>query len=219
MRAVIARNPRWPLLLAGLLFAAGAAALAGFLSGVLERPRPPDLSQPIAASGNPTSGPFALEIFDRPHTLPAIHFADAAGRRLTLTDFRGRVVLLNIWATWCAPCRKEMPALDRLEARLGGANFIVIPLSIDRRGADAVKPFYRELHLEKLGIYLDRTAEISSTLALSGLPTTMLIDRNGREVARKLGGGDWDGPQMMALIRRYLPPQPGAPARGSGEAG
>lgn len=219
MRAVTARSPRWPLLLAGLLFGAGAAVLAGYLSGVLERPRPLELSQPSAASGNPTAGPFALQIFDLPRALPSVHFADAAGRPLTLADFRGRVVLLDIWATWCAPCRREMPALDRLEARLGGANFIVIPLSIDRRATDAVKPFYRELHLDKLGIYVDRTAEISSTLALPGLPTTMLIDRQGREVARKLGGGDWDGPQMVALIQRYLPPHPGAPARGSGEAG
>lgn len=219
MRALSTRGARVPLLLAGLLLGAGAAGLAGYLAGVLERPQPPDLSQPPAVSGNPTSGRFALEVFDSPRPVPIVDFAGADGHRLTLADFHGRVVLLDVWATWCAPCRKEMPALDRLEAKLGGANFIVIPLSIDRRGADAVKPFYRELHLDKLGIYIDRTAEVSSALALPGLPTTMLIDRNGREVARKLGGGDWDGPQMVALIRRYLPPRPGAPARGSGEAG
>ncbi|MGH7090756.1 MAG: TlpA family protein disulfide reductase, partial [Stellaceae bacterium] len=102
------------------------------------------------------------------------------------------------------PCRQEMPALDRLAAKLGGKDFIVLPLSIDRKGAAAVKPFYKKLGLEKLGIYLDPSGRASGALAIPGLPTTLLIDRQGRELGRKVGAADWDGPEMTALVERYL---------------
>jgi hypothetical protein len=104
-----------------------------------------------------------------------------------------------------------MPALDRLAAKLGGADFAVLPVSIDRGGAAAVKPFYKKLGLEKLVIYVDPSSKASAALELPGVPTTLLIDRDGREVARKMGEADWDDAKMIALVRRYLrPPAAGA---------
>lgn len=163
---------------------------------------------PEQAAGPPagfSESPFAVQVLKTPRAMPALAFADGQGRRLTLADFRGRVVLLNVWATWCVPCRKEMPALDRLEGKLGGGDFLVLPLSIDHAGAPAVARFYRQLGVKRLGIYLDPLARVSGALALPGVPTSFLVDAEGREVARKIGPAEWDGPQMTALIRRYLP--------------
>jgi thiol-disulfide isomerase/thioredoxin len=148
--------------------------------------------------------PLEISVFDQPRPLPEIVFADADKRTLSLADFRGRVVLLNIWATWCMPCRKEMPSLDRLQARLGGGDFIVIPLSLDRQGVPAVERFYREVGVERLGIYVDPSSRASHDLGVPGVPTTLLIDREGREVARKMGEAEWDGPEMVGLIQRAL---------------
>jgi len=163
---------------------------------------------PDTAASAPTANSLDLSMFDRPRDLPEIHFADADKGELTLADFRGKVVLLNIWATWCVPCRKEMPALDRLQGLLGGDDFVVVPLSIDRKGVEAVKPFYEELGLQKLGIYVDASGAASRALAAPGVPTTLLINREGREVARKMGAAEWDGPDMVALIRRQIEAQP-----------
>jgi thiol-disulfide isomerase/thioredoxin len=150
------------------------------------------------------TNPLELSVFDEPREVPEIRFQDEEGHDLTLADFRGRMVLLDIWATWCVPCRKEMPALDRLQAKVGGNEFLVIPLSIDRDGVAAVKRFYRELGLEKLGIYVDPSGKGSRALAIPGVPTTLLIDRQGREVARKMGAAEWDAPEMVALIERTM---------------
>ena len=151
-----------------------------------------------------SANPLELSIYDQPRDLPEIRFADDAGHDLTLGDFRGRVVLLNVWATWCVPCRKEMPALDRLQARLGGKDFLVIPMSIDREGVAPVKRFYQELGLERLGIYLDPSSKGSRALAIPGVPTTLLIDQEGREVASKMGAAEWDGPEMVSLVERAM---------------
>jgi thiol-disulfide isomerase/thioredoxin len=158
----------------------------------------------VATPGNSVAAadPLEISVFDEPRTLPEIAFADRDGHALTLADFRGRAVLLNIWATWCVPCRKEMTGLDRLQARLGSDDFIVIPLSIDRGGAAAVERFYREVGVEKLGIYVDPSSRASHDLGVPGVPTTLLINRDGREVARKMGAAEWDGAEMVALIQR-----------------
>ncbi len=121
-------------------------------------------------------------IHDAPKPIAAIQFEDADGRPRSLTDFRGKVVLLNIWATWCVPCRKEMPTLDRLQAKLGGSDFEVVALSIDRR-MDAVRKFFAEVGIQKLAMYLDSSAKAIRELGAVGLPTTLLVDREGREVA------------------------------------
>jgi thiol-disulfide isomerase/thioredoxin len=194
-------------LLVVLLAGAALASLTTYRYGPLWlRQQPTPQTEFGAAREAPTGEPFDLSVHDEPRPVPAIRFTDAEGHALTLADFRGRVVLLNIWATWCVPCRKEMPSLDRLEKQLGGKNFIVLPLSIDRNGAAAVKLFYQELGLASLGIYLDPGGRAQSALAIAGIPATLLIDREGREVARKMGPAEWDSPEMIGLIRRYLPP-------------
>ena len=159
----------------------------------------------VEAGGSPDSvKPLELSVFDRPRDLPEIHFADEEGHELTLGDFGGRVVLLNVWATWCVPCRKEMPTLDRLQAKLGGKDFLVIPLSIDREGVAPVKRFYQELKFEKLAIYVDPSGKGSQALAIPGVPTTLLIDRQGREVARKMGPAEWDGEETLSLVKQTI---------------
>ena len=122
-----------------------------------------------------------------------------------LSDFRGKVVLLNVWATWCAPCRKEMPALDRLQQTLGGAEFEVVALSIDGGGAAAVRRFYDEIGIRSLALYVDSTMAASGKLRTVGIPTTLLLDREGRERWRKTGPAEWDSPEIVESLRAKLP--------------
>jgi len=147
---------------------------------------------------------FDFEPLDQPRELPDVGFVDGDGRAASLADFRGRVALLNLWATCCVPCRREIHALERLQAKLGGAEFIVLPLSIDRGGVPSVKRFYEELGLAALGVFVDQSGAATGKLATTGVPTTLLIDREGREIGRLLGAAEWDSPDAIALIRRYL---------------
>ena len=197
------RRPVAITLLAAAALAIGAATM--LLIGHRGSEAPPRAasqpgSSPVGASPAPQR-PFGLSVLEHPRDLPEIRFSDADGRALTIADFRGRTVLLNIWATWCVPCRKEMPALDRLQATLGGEDFVVVPLSIDRDGTPVVKRFYKELGIKKLGIYVDPSGRGSQDLAIPGVPATLLIDRGGREIAREMGPAEWDGPEMVTLIR------------------
>ncbi|PLC52958.1 redoxin [Pollutimonas nitritireducens] len=138
-----------------------------------------------------------------PRELPTISFQNEAGKTVSLADFRGRVVLLNIWATWCPPCREEMPSLDRLNAKRGGPTFEVVALSIDRDSA-LVKPFYQEFGVQTLRGYFDPASKVSNILRAPGVPTTLLIDQEGREIGRTLGPAAWDSPQVEALIDAAL---------------
>lgn len=151
------------------------------------------------------AGKFAnFTFFDEPRPVPAVRFTDGEGRDLSLDRFRGKVVLLNLWATWCAPCRREMPALDRLQARLGGDDFEVLALAVDRGGAAKVKAFLDELGIERLGLYVDSTTRALRGLGAYGLPTTLLIDRAGREVMRVIGATEWDGAEIVELVRHLI---------------
>ena len=148
--------------------------------------------------------PPAFSVHPAPRPLPEIAFESDEGEAMSLADFRGSVVLLNVWATWCAPCRREMPTLDRLQATLGGPDFQVVALSIDRKGLPAVQEFYAELGLETLPIYVDETGAAQRALNVLGLPTTLLLDRDGNEIGRLLGPAEWDSPEMVAFLRDYL---------------
>ncbi|WP_077294853.1 TlpA family protein disulfide reductase [Roseibium algicola] len=143
-------------------------------------------------------------IHEAPRPLPEIKFEDGNGQALTLADLRGKTVLLNIWATWCVPCREEMPTLDALEAELGGPVFEVVALSVDRAGPDVVRNFYAEIGIEHLGLYIDATMRASFDLQAPGLPTTLLIDSEGRELGRLVGSAEWDTPEMIALLNTHL---------------
>lgn len=122
---------------------------------------------------------------------------------LSAADFRGHVVLLNVWATWCPPCRKEMPSLDRLNARRGGSAFEVVAVSIDRYPA-LVKSFYNETGIKTLRGYFDPDGRTTALLGVAGVPATLLIDANGREIGRAVGPGEWDSSQVEALIDESL---------------
>lgn len=139
-----------------------------------------------------------------PAALPDVGFTDGDGRRQTLADFRGKIVLLNVWATWCPPCRKEMPSLDRLQAKLGGDDFEVLPLAVDRGGADAVRRFFAATGVRHLAVEVDPSTEAQAALGIPGLPTTILINRQGREVGRFVGAADWDSPKAIAVVRSAM---------------
>ena len=149
-----------------------------------------------------SKAPFARTA--RPKPVPELRFNDAEGRELTLADFRGKVVLLNIWATWCEPCREEMPALDRLEAKLGGERFRVLALSVDQQGAAIARKFYAQLGIKALPLYIDPTAKAAFTVDVAGLPASLLIDRQGREIGRHLGAVKWDDSEVVARLRRAI---------------
>jgi len=136
--------------------------------------------------------------------VPALQFEDGQGRTRSLTDFHGKTVLLNIWATWCAPCREEMPALDRLQAQLGGPGFHVVALSVDQQGPEIAKRFYKEIGVSALEFYIDRSARAAFQLDAPGLPATLLIDRQGREIGRHLGAVKWDTPEVVEELRRRI---------------
>lgn len=155
---------------------------------------------PLAAAAEERN----LVLVDPPKALPDLRFVDGEGRKRALADFKGKVVLLNVWATWCTPCRKEMPTLDRLQNTLGGADFQVVALSIDRQGLDVVRKFYGEIGIKHLAVYVDRSSRAVRDLSAAGLPTTLLIDRAGREIGRLVGPAEWDAPGMMAFIRRQI---------------
>ena len=139
-----------------------------------------------------------------PRELPELRFQDGEGAERSLADFRGKVVLLNIWATWCIPCRKEMPMLDRLQAQLGGPDFEVVALSIDRAGISVVEKFYKEIGLKTLGMYVDASGKASRVLGIVGLPTTVLIGRNGSELGRSVGPAEWDSPALVDFFRKQI---------------
>ena len=136
--------------------------------------------------------------------LPAAPFVDAEGRERTLADWKGKVVLLNLWATWCAPCRKEMPALDRLQASLGSDKFEVVAVSVDRTGIEGARKFLDEINVKRLAVLADPAARMATTLMAIGLPATLLIDAEGREIGRMVGPAEWDSPEAKALIRAAL---------------
>ena len=191
---------------------AGAGLYAAMDAYVTFRHRP--FAEPLAevAAAAALKKDLAFTMHDPPKPVPHVRFQDAAGRDLSLTAFRDRVVLLNIWATWCAPCRREMPTLDRLQAKLGGPDFEVVALSIDRAGIDAVRSFWREIGVEHLAMYVDATGEAATELGAVGLPTTLLIGRDGREIGRLVGPAEWDTPEMVEIIRKQLATQAGSRA-------
>jgi thiol-disulfide isomerase/thioredoxin len=207
------------------LATAAIAALVGFAAVYVTLGRPDNAAPPASAAGPGTAavqepakelpkgpganslsqGQMAAFVFRKaPEALPAFKFQDADGKERTLADWRGKVVLLNLWATWCLPCRKEMPSLDRLQKELGSDKFEVVALGVDRKGLEASKKFLSDIKVEKLGLYVDPSARASFDLRVVGLPATLLIDTQGREIGRLLGPAEWDGEDARRLIRAVL---------------
>ncbi len=136
-----------------------------------------------------------------PKPLPDFAFVDGDDKARTLGDYKGKTVLVNFWATWCAPCVKEMPSLDRLQAAMGKETFAVLPLSLDGPSRPKVAPFYEEKKLANLGIYFDKGRKSMQALDVSILPTSILVDRAGRELGRLEGEADWDSAEAIALMK------------------
>jgi thiol-disulfide isomerase/thioredoxin len=140
---------------------------------------------------------------DQPRPAPDLAFTTRDGQKLSLANFRGRFALVNFWATWCGPCAREMPSLDRLQARLGG-RLAILAISEDRSGGDVVEPFLTKLGLSRLPVYLDPKTAAQQAFAMRGLPTTFLIDPKGRILGQLEGAAEWDSPAMLTLLERYL---------------
>ncbi len=150
-------------------------------------------------------GQMAAFVFKTaPEEIGEFPFLDAAGQSRSLKDWRGKVVLLNLWATWCSPCRKEMPSLDRLQAELGSDRFEVVAVSADRTGVEGARKFFEQIKVEKLAVYADPTVRIHSGLKAIGMPATLLLDAQGRELGRLVGPAEWDSPETKTLIRAAL---------------
>ena len=151
------------------------------------------------------AGPMAAFLVkaDRP-VVPDLVFKDSTGTEVKLSKWRGRVVLLNLWATWCAPCRKEMPTLNDVQKQLGSKEFEVVALSVDRKGLDASAAFLKETGADALGLYIDETTTSLNMLQALGLPVTVLIDRKGREIGRLLGPAEWNSGEAVALMKAAL---------------
>jgi thiol-disulfide isomerase/thioredoxin len=157
----------------------------------------------VAASSAHAQEPTAMSLHQEPQPLPELVFTDESGEPRSLEDWRGKAVLLNVWATWCAPCRAEMPTLDRLQERLGGEGFEVVALSVDRAGAGAVRKFFDEIWV-KLPVFIDQDGAAIRSLGLFGLPATLLIGPDGNELARLAGPAEWDTPEMVAFLEGII---------------
>lgn len=151
------------------------------------------------------SGDLArLQVHAAPEALPATGFVDANGAAKDLGAYRGKHVLLNFWALWCAPCVKEMPALERLDAALGGPKFEVVTVATGRNNPDAVDVFFKDKGLTHLPKYFDPRMQMARELGALGLPVSVLIDPEGREVARLMGDLEWDSAEAQAFIRGWI---------------
>jgi len=170
-----------------------------FLAGALSA-----LASPALANIGPelAQGTLAkFQLVKPPKALPDLAFNDADDKPLKLADYKGKIVLLNFWATWCAPCVKEMPSLDHLQATLGKDKFLVLPLSLDGPSRPKVAPFYQDKKLSNLGVYFDKGRKAMQALDISILPTSILIDAEGRELGRIEGEADWEKPEALALVK------------------
>jgi thiol-disulfide isomerase/thioredoxin len=146
----------------------------------------------------------ALTMATAPLRLPDLAFEDADGKPKKLSDWRGRTVLVNLWATWCVPCRKEMPALDRLQTKLGGKDFEVVAINIDTRDPDKPKNFLKEAKATQLGYFTDQKAKVFQDLKAIGralgMPTSVLVDAQGCEIGTIAGPAEWDSDDALKLI-------------------
>ncbi|MFT6673858.1 MAG: thiol-disulfide isomerase/thioredoxin [Sulfitobacter sp.] len=130
------------------------------------------------------------------------------GGKATLADYQGKYILLNFWATWCAPCRKEMPQLDALQKQLGGADFEVLTIAAGRNSPEGIKHFFKEAGVDSLPRHQDPKQALASQMAVFGLPISVLIDPEGREIARLRGDADWNSDSAKSIIKALIASKP-----------
>jgi thiol-disulfide isomerase/thioredoxin len=147
----------------------------------------------------------ALTLALRPQPLPELSFSGPEGASASLADFKGRTILFNLWATWCVPCRQEMPALDRLQGLLGSKDFAVVAVNIDTARLDRPKAFLEEIGVKNLSFYADSSAAVLQALKregrVLGLPTTILVGKDGCEIGTLAGPAQWDSQDALALLK------------------
>ncbi|MCA6124853.1 TlpA family protein disulfide reductase [Bradyrhizobium sp. WSM 1704] len=204
---------RIPLVIGAVL----AGAVIGYL-GVSSLKRAPsgdiacngavDLARKIAPLAHGEVA--ALTMATTPLRLPDLAFEDASGQPKKLSDFRGKTLLVNLWATWCVPCRKEMPALDSLQTKLGGKDFEVVAINIDTRDPDKPKNFLKEANLTSLGYFSDQKAKVFQDLKnigkALGMPTSVLVDGKGCEIANIAGPAEWASDDAIKLVKAAMAP-------------
>ena len=169
-----------------LVIAPGFASAAGSDTDVADRTK---LGEFV-----PSSEPFPA---------PSVTLTDTAGSEVGLSDFRGKLVVLNLWATWCEPCLREMPSLERLQSRLG-ERIAVLAVSEDRGGNKTVEPFIAKLGLKSVKTYIDPKSEVGHAFGARGLPTSFLIDREGKVLGRVEGAAEWDSPKILGVLEPLL---------------
>ena len=145
-----------------------------------------------------------LAVLDAPADVPATTFTDREGGEHALSDWKGRVTLVNFWATWCAPCRKELPALDALNRDLGGDDFAVVTIAAGRNALPGIQRLFDEVGVETLPVYLDPKLQLSREMGVLGLPVSVLLDREGREIARMSGDAEWNSDSARAIVRALI---------------
>jgi thiol-disulfide isomerase/thioredoxin len=207
---------RIPLAIGAVLVGAAVGSVVVYGIGGLRRHasgdpacRPAvDLAQKLAPLAHGEVA--ALTMATAPLRLPDIAFEDAEGKPKKLSDWRGRTVLVNLWATWCVPCRKEMPALESLQTRLGGADFEVVAINIDTRDPEKPKNFLKGANLTRLGYFSDQKAKVFQDLKAIGralgMPTSVLVDSQGCEIATIAGPAEWASDDAVKLIAAAMKP-------------
>jgi thiol-disulfide isomerase/thioredoxin len=197
------------------ILALAALALTAILTGAIllssaERP----VSQPEHTNAGSALGRFVPA--SPRHAAPPVSFTDIVGQRVSISDFAGKVVLVNLWATWCLPCRREMPSLEKLQTRFGD-KIAILAISEDIGGKKVVTPFIDKLGLRVVKIYLDPKSRVGRDFKVDGLPTSILIDREGRVVGRVEGEADWTSPPLLTAVEPLVtadntvtPTSPGA---------
>lgn len=188
--------------------AAIAAIVLGICAGLVfftmgDRPKADD-SRALAAEASgaaaPAEGFFKAASRDQVSQEP---FVDGEGREVRLADYKGKVVLLNFWATWCAPCVKELPSLARLQAKQGDDGLVVMAVNLDRKKGDlSIEDALKEYGADTLEPYADANQKLMRAFRIAGLPTTILIDREGREIGRREGEAEWDSAEAIAAIEQ-----------------
>ncbi len=156
----------------------------------------------VQAPEEPEASPIVWH--ETPRPLPATVFKDATDADQTLANFAGKVLVVNFWATWCAPCVKEMPTLDALQAKLGGPGFQVLAISQDREGARVAKPFAEKNEWKNLAFFVEAPGKFARDAKMRGLPTSLIVDKNGLEVARVEGELEWNSPEVEKIVRDLM---------------
>lgn len=146
----------------------------------------------------------AVAIHSEPKPLITKSFLDADGNEIDLTSLTGKTILLNFWATWCAPCRAEMPSLDALNEALGGDNFAVVTIAAGRNPMPMIEQFFADINVKTLPKYRDPKMTFSRASGVLGLPVTLVLNPQGQEIARVQGEADWNSPDAHTLINAII---------------